>query len=472
MTDHNASGGRRASQTSSRRPSLLGVLTLLIPLLSVAALALVQPEPVPPTDFAPTITERTHSTSTCPGALPGAERIWLAHAENAAGEISLQTQGGDSQVNDRLLTMTDGPLMIREPRPVSVLVDGPGFAAEVSATRAGAGQVLSCGEPVPEQWFTGVGAGAERFSTLSLMNPDRGPAVADVVVLGADGVVDVPALRGVRVQGGRTMEFDMAQIAPSRDALGLQVVVTRGRLGVSVVDTVETLGRGPRLQEWLPAQAEPGLTTYLPGVGPRPAQRILTVSNPGDTQARVVLKLVTLTSEFTPTEAPELEVEPQSVAEVDVSELLGRAEAADVVAVRLDATSPVTAALRSVGPGDLVEATGGTLLEERAVAALPEGAKQLLVFAASAPGVITWTAIGADGATIQQQRVEIDPATGARVVLPPAARVLDLRLDRLDAVAAVQVSPPGFGVLGLTELDTTAEVPHVRWVPGDVVQSP
>ena len=60
-----------------------------------------------------------------------------------------------------------------------------------------------CALPRPDYWFTGVGADADHASVLQLANPDTGPAVADVTVLGRTGPIDVPELRGLTVQGGR-----------------------------------------------------------------------------------------------------------------------------------------------------------------------------------------------------------------------------------------------------------------------------
>ncbi|WP_442940283.1 DUF5719 family protein [Nocardioides sp. B-3] len=74
--------------------------------------------------------------------------------------------------------------------------------------RYGDASAVACAvPPVPSSGSPGVGAAPEHSSTLELVNPDGGPAVADVTVLGPSGPVDVPALRGVTVPGGRTMRF-------------------------------------------------------------------------------------------------------------------------------------------------------------------------------------------------------------------------------------------------------------------------
>lgn len=451
-----ATGRRRATLTPSRRPSPLTILTAVIPLLTVGALALVRPADPAPRIHPPTTADLARTTLVCPDAVPGSERVLLAHVEGEKGDVALRARG-----KDRQLDLDGGTLQRRAPQPVSVTAQGD-LAAGLAATRVGDGRLAACGQPAPEHWFTGVGAGAEHSSVLTLVNPDRGPAVADVSVLGPRGVVDVPELRGVRVLGGRTASFDLSETAPSREALALRVTITRGRLGASVTDVVDSLGRGPRLQEWLPSQPTPSETSYVVGLGGRPGDRTLTVANPGDAQARVGLRLVTGESEFAPAALEELEIAPQSVVEVDLARLLRGRDGQGVRALRLDATAPITAALRTVAAGDLSLAVAGSELTSRTAAVLPAGAKRLVVAGATRPGVLTWTAHDADGRQIGEERVEIDPGTAERIKVPSRATVLDVRIERTGAVAVVEVGPPGLAVLPLTELVTTAQVPDVR----------
>lgn len=458
MTDRTdtGSGRRRAASAPSGRPSPLTILTAVIPLLTIGALALVRPADPVPAVHPPTTADLARSTLVCPDAVPGSERVLLAHAAGATGEVLLRAGG-----KDRPLPMTGGTLRRRAPQPVSVTAEAD-LAAGLTATRAGGGRIAACAQPAPEHWFTGVGAAAEHSSILSLVNPDRGPAVADVTVLGPEGVVDVPALRGVRILGGRAATFDLSEVAPSREALALHVTTTRGRLGASVVDVVDSLGRGPTTRDWLPSQSTPTETSYVVGLGGRPGDRTLTVANPGDAQARVGLRLVTGESEFAPASFEELQIAPQSVVEVDVARLLRGREGQGARALRLDATAPVTAALRTVAGRDLSVAVAGSELASRAAVVLPTGGKRLVVAGATKPGVLTWSARDSEGKQIGEERVEIDPGTAARVKLPSRATQLEVVVERTGAVAVVEVGPPGLSVLPLVELVTTAEVPHVR----------
>ena len=90
-----------------------------------------------------------------------------------------------------------------------------------------------------------------------------------MTVWDGSGLVDVPALRGIRVPGSGSTSFDLADVVPSRDALALHVQVSRGRLASSVVDVVDPVGRDRPVREWLPAQAAPAATSYVAGLGHR-----------------------------------------------------------------------------------------------------------------------------------------------------------------------------------------------------------
>ena len=70
----------------------------------------------------------------------------------------------------------------------------PACSRPASARRALA--ALDCPRPRRETWFTGVGGGAEHTSVIELVNPDDGPAVADITVLGRAGPLDAADLRG------------------------------------------------------------------------------------------------------------------------------------------------------------------------------------------------------------------------------------------------------------------------------------
>ena len=70
-------GRRRAAEAASRRPSPLTLLAVAIPLLTIAALAIVRPAETPPTAYAPTAAGLDRATAVCPARLPGADDLRL-----------------------------------------------------------------------------------------------------------------------------------------------------------------------------------------------------------------------------------------------------------------------------------------------------------------------------------------------------------------------------------------------------------
>jgi hypothetical protein len=448
---------RRVAEAARRRPSPLTLLAVAVPLLTVAALAIVRPAETPPVSFAPTSAPLDRATAVCPARLPGADALRLGSTGLGSGELALRVGRTDDTT---ALDAGTGSVTERE----SVVVNGSAdLAAGLVVTRSGAGSAVTCDRPVPERWFTGAGASAEHSSTLTLVNPDKGPAVADVTVWDGSGLVDVPGLRGIRVPGSGSTSFDLSDVAPSRDALALRVQVSRGRLASSVVDVVDPVGRDRPVREWLPAQAAPAETSYVAGLGATRADRTLTLANPGDSEVRVVLELVSAESEFAPAGLDEITLAPATVREVDLSGVLRGQKADGVQALRVEATGPVTAAVRTRVADDLALAVAGPGITEEAGVALPAGAKRLVVVGATAPGVLTLQAWDEDGeVVVRERRVEIDPATAARVRLPDDAVLALVTLDRTAAVVSLEVDDRGLSTLPLAQLETSSQVADVR----------
>ncbi len=450
-------GRRRVARSAGRRPSPLTLLAVAIPLLTVAALALVRPADPPTTTFPPTSAPLDRTTAVCPPRLPGADDLRIGSSGLVSGDVALRIgRTADTE------TLTSG-VGARSERRYVVVNGSADLAAGLVATRSGAGSAVGCDPPVPERWFTGLGASAEHSSTLTLVNPDKGPAVADVLVWDGTGPVDAPSLRGVRVPGGGSASFDLSVVTPNRDALALRITVSRGRLGSSVVDVIDPVGRQQPVREWLPGQAAPAATSYVAGVGTTEADRTLTLANPGDSEVRVALKLVSGESEFAPSGVEEITLAPASVSEVDLGRVLRGRTAEDVQALRLEATGPVTASLRTQTADDLALSAAGPTVTGSSAVALPAGSKRLVVTGASGPGVVLLEAWDEDGAAVvRERRVELDPATAARIRLPDEAVLALVTLERTGAVVSLEVSDRGLSVLPLTQLETTSEVPDVR----------
>jgi hypothetical protein len=77
--------------------------------------------------------------------------------------------------------------------------------------------------------------------------------------------------------------------------------------------------------------------------------------------------------------------------------------------------------------------------------------------------VLTLQAWDEDGrAVVRERRVELTPATAARVRLPDEAVLAVVRVERTGAVVSLEVSDRGLSVLPLAQLESTSQVPDVR----------
>lgn len=462
-------GGRRRTAARSSRLNLTTVLGVALPLLTIAALLLVRPtEPAAPT-HAPERTTLTTATLVCPAALPGAP------------EVSLTTTADDVDASVRVglgrdttdVDLTSGRVTTTREAEATAVTGEDASAPGLVAGRAGGDEqaVAACLPPAAEQWFTGVGAGASHRSVLELTNPDEGTAVADVTVLGRDGVVDAPRLRGVSVPGGRSVRLDLADLVPRTDELALQVVTARGRLGATLLDRYDRPGRDRLTSDWLPAQLAPATSTLLLGLAPGDGKRTLALANPGDDEVRAELKVVDAESVFAPDGAEPIRVPPRSVVRVTVSSIVNAAVRQGAVGLELTSSGPVTASLRSVVANDLSTASAGVALGAEATAILPQQPDQgrgaaertVVIAGATTAGTVTVVARAGDGERLKRRTIEVAPGRGAEVTVPAAARVVAVGPERTSITAAVLTdSPAGTSVQPLTVPVRNGLVPDVR----------
>lgn len=443
--------GRRSARRS-RRFDVTTVLAAVLPLLVAGALVLVQTPDEPDTSTPPTRTPLTRATVVCP---------------SGDGDVAVSTAAagvrGTVLVGEDEVEVADGEVTTVEAGPDPVAVTGVDETAPgLVAGRFAAGAAASCRPPTSSSWFAGVGSGAGHRSVLELTNPDSGTAVADVTVYGRTGVVDAPRLRGISVPGGSSVQLDLASIVPRRDELSLQVVAARGRIGASLLDRVEPIGRGATVTDWLPAQAEPATENLLLGIAADGDRRTLVVANGGTDEALATIQVVTADSVFTPRDAPELRIPPQSTARLTVGGALAQQLADGGLGLLVSATEPVSTTLRTYGEGDLSHAVPAATLSGPATVVVPEGDKRLVLGRASSAGVVEVVARSADGEELLSRRVEVAPERGYSVRLPAGAELVTATPTRARVSGVVVATGGGTAVLPLVEPATNGLVPAVR----------
>ncbi|MGD9960401.1 DUF5719 family protein [Nocardioides sp.] len=458
--------GRRVAATGPARPSRLSlVVAVLVPLVTLGAIALTDGSPaptragVPPTDSA-----LTSLQVVCPAPLD--EGDLLLSSARSSGQATLRLGADQSSVD-----LAQDATTVITGRTRAATLDGRGDLAPglVATSTSGEGDAATvCAPPQSEYWFTGGGSASIHSSVLELVNSDSGPAVADVEIRSQRGRLSVNALRGVTVPGGTATSIDLASTAPNRFDLSVHVTITRGRLGASLLDRISDT---TDVADWLSATPAPSTSHVLLGLTEGRGERQLVISNPGEDQARLQVKVIGSDSTFAPVGLGEISVPPQGTLVTDVSDVVRTAMAKEVSGLLITSTVPVTAGMRSLtgSPKDLSHAVDAIAMQESATL-IPVGQKKstatLVLAAPEESGAAMVTAYDADGAELDSQRVAVKRLTSGAFELPDKTALVSVVADDVPLPGAITVTgPQGSFVLPLTDLVLTALVPSVT--PGN-----
>jgi hypothetical protein len=450
----------------SRRFGADVVLAVLLPVASAGALLALHPDRTQPHGGPPVETPLTSASVVCPSALPGqgdqlgVTTLGTDPATKVSGDLQVGLGPSTTPLSVRSGHVTTVPA---DPGPTVISGSGdlaPGLVA--GRSRPSPLAATDCAPPEPEQWFTAAGADATHDSVIELVNPNAGPAIADITVRSPSGVLDVPALRGVSVPGHSSSQLDLGQVVPRRGELSVEVHTSRGRLAVHVVDAFDELGNGDRAEDWLPAQDEPVTTAMLLGLANGQGARTLVLANPGTDEVRATIKVVTASSVYAPEGVDEVRVAPDTTEAVSLDDVLKQAARKGALGVEVEATGPVASTLRQVVDGDLSLLAPAPVVDATTSAVVPQGAKHLLLGGPDAVGVATVTSYAPNGKQLDQQRIELAPDAGADVALPDKAALVTVAPERTSVRAAVLLTGTGTAVVPLRELVLTGLVPHVR----------
>lgn len=451
-------GGRRSAVRRAVSPT--AAIAVLLPLLTVGALALVRPdEPTPVVRPAEQVPPSRVDLVCPPGE--GDDRLALATAAGAGGEAGTRVPGADEPTPVEL--RQDAVTEVDQQEPVLVRGTGELAAQLIGARSRERGLAATeCVLPRPDYWFTGLGAGATHRSILELANPDQGPAVADVTVWTGNGEIDVPTLRGVTVPGGADLSLDLAEVVPRRGELAVHVAVSRGRLGATVVDEIPALGAQDRVAGWLPPAGEPATDQLLLGLAGGTGDDTLVVANPGADEARVEVRVVTEDASFVPEGLDEVRVRGGSVETVTLTSTVRDQVRQGAIGLQVVATEPVTTTLRSVVDGDLVHAQPVSAADVATTALVPGGDAHVVLGRAGGAGVAAVAAYDADGKRLRQRQVELAEGTGGVIDLPRGTALVRVTPRRTSVAAAVVVKGDGATVVPMQALVRFGLVPDVR----------
>lgn len=451
---------RRTARVARARLDVTTVAAVVVPLLALVAALLVGTDSTTPRTGGPAEeTPLTRASVVCPA---GGSEVLVTSTSGASG--SVEVRAGSEERTAEVGPGTTAEVRLGE-RAAVVTGEGdlaPGLVAGRFSSPLAS---FDCRAPVFDQWFTGVGAGAKHRSILQLVNPDEGRAVVDVTVLGSDGVVAAPQLKGITVEGGTSRPFALAEILPRRDELALHVTVVRGRIAASVRDTVRGLGRGRTGDDGLASQGAPARSNLLLGIPYGTGPRTLVLTNTSTSQGRASVSLVTRQSVFAPSGLEDIDLPPQSVVVVPVARVLRDAGTGDeqAVGLQVDSTVPTTSSLSMFVKGDLATAVPVPPLVDAGTAVLPAGAKRLVLGDARGPGVVTVAVRDGAGAVLSEERVEVARGRASTLDLPDDARLVTVTPARTTVAGVVLVvSAGGATVVRLREPVGTGLVPDVR----------
>ena len=454
--------GRRIADRAVKKFGPGVILAVAAPLVTAIALLVQAPADtqVDTATHEPTRHPLSAVDLACPPSSHGP--VALASAPTADGKtdgsLTWRVPGGDTRTP---VTLAPGGTA-QLPDGHALLLHGEGaqarglFGARFSSGRPSAAE---CAAPAGVRWFVGAGSGAAHLSTLTLANPDGGPAVADVTIWSIDGKLEQIESRGLTIPGGHVSMLPLERLAPNANELAVRVVVARGRLSSMLRDEYGDVG-GPVRTDGLPATATPARAQLLPALTRKASSRVLTLVNPSGNEARVKLQLVGARSTFTPTGLDEIRVPAGRVVVTDLTKALSSVIAEEDVALRLESTAPVAAGLREIVAGDLVHHPAVALTDGSTAAALPAaGTRSVVVSAGASSGQVTLTWTGVKDAPAV---VRMAPGTTQAFDVPKGATAVVVS-SKVEYVAAVRVlSSEGATVLPLRPLLTDLLVPSVR----------
>lgn len=378
-------------------------------------------------------------TFACPGGFPGT-RATGGRADSAGAR-----------------TTTVGS----RPREVQV---GAAHAAQAYAVQSARPQgtlaASPCPEPRAQWWFAGLGATGQHTSRLLLANPRAADALVDVQVLGPDGPVDVPDLRGLEVRHGESRVLDLAKVAPARGELAVHVSANRGLVSAVAADSYSSGLLARPIQEWLPGADVASRHDFLTGLPDRPDDATLVVANPRQVEVLVTLRVAGRRGTFTLPGHEEVRVPPGGTTSVDVA----KAFDGHPTALRVDAERPVTSTLRTVTGGDVAYAGSAQALRRPSALGLPAGAQgQVHLTSTGAATRVRVLGYDARGRATGSHRVPVGARTTVGVDLGRQTRAVVVEPGDTPVVAGV-VLEADRGVAGamFPRAGNAARAPVVR----------
>ena len=297
-------------------------------------------------------------------------------------------------------------------------------------------------------------------------------------MLGPDGAVESPGLRGITIPSGSNRSLRLSEVAPSQGNLSIHVQASRGLVEAALDDHVlDVLDPAAKpIAEWIPDASGPTRHVVLSGLpkpgalksgsgpssaGPSTAQDTLVLANPGNRGAVAKIRLSTKDGAFTPKGLQPATVPPESVVAIPLGDFVTNAN----TSVLVDADQPIGAGYVSPGRTDLVHAVPAVPWTGPAATALPSGGGQrtLLLTAGGEGTTVTVTQYGSKGKERDQAETAVpDQSTVAVRLDPKASSVVVTSADGKVSGSVLVNRDDLRSALPLTPVLAALRVPAVR----------
>ena len=326
---------------------------------------------------------------------------------------------------------------------VAVTATGPGsdgvVVSQTGLVPGGIGRGLldlACQPPTGDSWFVGADGRIGFSDWLYLANPTNSIANVALTFWSDRGQLSPPNTSGIPIAPRTSVLRRISDFAPDVAALALHVHANSGAISAAVVDG-QSSGTTPRGSDWIPATSPPGVSAVVTGFFARATQDVVTITDPGDRDATVSLRVLTPSKNFVPAGHQSVVVPAGHTVTVDVSAAIS----GEAAAVSLTSDNPVlasgfTAQTPSTGFREFTRLAAGQPLRGPAGIANsvpPFGQDVHLVLTApSAPGRVRVSTTGTESA----------------IVTVPSGRTVDV-----DLRALLHAGAGGPGPLLLTPLD-------------------
>mgnify|MGYP001507356982 FL=1 len=322
-------------------------------------------------------------------------RTLVCPASQGKASLAAGSSGGSLQVGISVKKLSEAAVPL-----VTNINTSAGYIRSTAGQHRPSGSALSS-EGGMTTWVPCIGAATggavsvtnPSASDLVVVNPDTRAATVDVTMLGSKGEIVTAGMRGIRVSPGQTKVLPMSVWDNNATPVTALVNAREGRV---VVGARTWADKGRETSAMAPAAK----TLFLPAVPDKVSTATLVISNPGTRRLSVSVTALAGRGPFTPDGADEIDIDPRSTIQVDLSKAL----AGEGVGLRLSADDPVIARLFVQGrPGTTDYALVG-----------PGGSSKVLEQTVGAPGTLELSNPGREAVTFSG---ELTGANGKKTAI-------------------------------------------------------